>query len=136
MGFSTGSSERLWIIEPNPATLKAGFRIGFRPGILAAGTMNSLDLGIARVADTRTADELAPISVSETPEAKFREFLEIRGEKLTEPRLYLSGRSSIRTSTSTPTNWSATSTRPDTRSAGRPSTGRSACWSRPASSAS
>jgi Fur family ferric uptake transcriptional regulator len=41
------------------------------------------------VADTRTADELTPISVSETPEAKFREFLEIRGEKLTEPRRVL-----------------------------------------------
>jgi Fur family ferric uptake transcriptional regulator len=41
------------------------------------------------VADSRTADELAPLSVSESPEAKFREFLEIRGEKLTEPRRVL-----------------------------------------------
>lgn len=39
--------------------------------------------------DTRKADDLAPITVSETPEAKFREFLEIRGEKLTEPRRVL-----------------------------------------------
>src|SRR5205809_6892996 len=47
------------------------------------------DLGNAPVADTRTADELATLSVSETPESKFREFLEIRGEKLTEPRRIL-----------------------------------------------
>jgi Fur family ferric uptake transcriptional regulator len=46
-------------------------------------------LGNALVADTRTTDELVPLSVSETPEAKFREFLEIRGEKLTEPRRVL-----------------------------------------------
>ena len=46
-------------------------------------------LGNARVADTRAADQLAPLSVTETPEAKFREFLEIRGEKLTEPRRVL-----------------------------------------------
>jgi Fur family transcriptional regulator, ferric uptake regulator len=32
---------------------------------------------------------LAPLSVSESPEQKFREFLEIRGEKLTEPRRVL-----------------------------------------------
>src|SRR5437763_1021695 len=32
---------------------------------------------------------LGPISVSETPEDKFREFLEIRGEKLTESRRIL-----------------------------------------------
>jgi Fur family transcriptional regulator, ferric uptake regulator len=31
-------------------------------------------------------DELPPLSVSESPEEKFREFLEIRGEKLTGPR--------------------------------------------------
>src|SRR4051795_10872955 len=47
------------------------------------------DLGNAPVADSRAADELAPLSVSETPESKFREFLEIRGEKLTEPRRVL-----------------------------------------------
>jgi Fur family ferric uptake transcriptional regulator len=29
---------------------------------------------------------LAPIAVTESPEEKFREFLDIRGEKLTEPR--------------------------------------------------
>lgn len=32
---------------------------------------------------------LAPLEVSERPEDKFREFLEIRGEKLTEPRKVL-----------------------------------------------
>jgi Fur family ferric uptake transcriptional regulator len=32
---------------------------------------------------------LGPIAVSESPEQKFREFLEIRGEKLTEPRRIL-----------------------------------------------
>src|ERR687894_2506661 len=32
---------------------------------------------------------LGPVLVSETPEEKFREFLEIRGEKLTEPRRIL-----------------------------------------------
>ncbi len=32
---------------------------------------------------------LVPLSVAETPEEKFREFLEIRGEKLTEPRRLL-----------------------------------------------
>ncbi len=32
---------------------------------------------------------LDPLVVSETPEEKFREFLEIRGEKLTEPRRIL-----------------------------------------------
>lgn len=32
---------------------------------------------------------IAPILVSELPEEKFREFLEIRGEKLTEPRRIL-----------------------------------------------
>ncbi len=32
---------------------------------------------------------LAPLSVSGSPEDKFREFLEIRGEKLTEPRRVL-----------------------------------------------
>lgn len=31
-------------------------------------------------------DALTPLAVSESPEEKFREFLEIRGEKLTEPR--------------------------------------------------
>jgi Fur family ferric uptake transcriptional regulator len=46
-------------------------------------------LGNLLVAETRTADELTPLSVSETPELKFREFLEIRGEKLTEPRRVL-----------------------------------------------
>ncbi|QEH36638.1 Ferric uptake regulation protein [Aquisphaera giovannonii] len=35
------------------------------------------------------SDDLAPLSVSGTPEEKFREFLEIRGEKLTEPRRVL-----------------------------------------------
>lgn len=35
------------------------------------------------------ADELTPLAVPETPEAKFREFLEIRGEKLTAPRRVL-----------------------------------------------
>ncbi len=34
-------------------------------------------------------NSLQPISVAETPEEKFREFLEIRGEKLTEPRRLL-----------------------------------------------
>src|SRR5690606_31513057 len=33
--------------------------------------------------------DLAPFQVSESPEEKFREFLEIRGEKLTEPRRVL-----------------------------------------------
>lgn len=32
---------------------------------------------------------IGPIAVTETPEEKFREFLEIRGEKLTEPRRIL-----------------------------------------------
>src|SRR5438874_8610395 len=32
---------------------------------------------------------LSPVEVSESPEQKFREFLEIRGEKLTEPRRIL-----------------------------------------------
>lgn len=32
---------------------------------------------------------LRPLAVSESPEEKFREFLEIRGEKLTEPRRVL-----------------------------------------------
>ena len=32
---------------------------------------------------------LAPLRVAESPEAKFREFLEIRGEKFTEPRRVL-----------------------------------------------
>jgi Fur family ferric uptake transcriptional regulator len=32
---------------------------------------------------------LGPIAVAESPEQKFREFLEIRGEKLTEPRRIL-----------------------------------------------
>jgi Fur family ferric uptake transcriptional regulator len=32
---------------------------------------------------------LSPISMAESPEEKFREFLEIRGEKLTEPRRVL-----------------------------------------------
>jgi Fur family ferric uptake transcriptional regulator len=32
---------------------------------------------------------LGPISVTESPEQKFREYLEIRGEKLTEPRRVL-----------------------------------------------
>jgi Fur family ferric uptake transcriptional regulator len=32
---------------------------------------------------------LSPLAVSESPEEKFREFLEIRGEKLTEPRRIL-----------------------------------------------
>jgi Fur family ferric uptake transcriptional regulator len=40
------------------------------------------------VSDSR-ADELAPLSVSASPEEKFREFLEIRGEKLTGPRRQL-----------------------------------------------
>ncbi|WP_250847174.1 Fur family transcriptional regulator [Aquisphaera insulae] len=40
------------------------------------------------MANTRS-DDLAPLTVSETPEEKFREFLEIRGEKLTEPRRVL-----------------------------------------------
>lgn len=35
------------------------------------------------------SDEIRPISVSESPEDKFREFLEIRGEKLTAPRRVL-----------------------------------------------
>jgi Fur family ferric uptake transcriptional regulator len=34
-------------------------------------------------------EPIAPIAVSESPEEKFREFLEIRGEKLTEPRRIL-----------------------------------------------
>ena len=33
--------------------------------------------------------DLAPLQVKESPEEKFREFLEIRGEKLTEPRRVL-----------------------------------------------
>ena len=55
---------------------------------MAAARLASVS-GDVQVADSRTADELAPISVSESPEAKFREFLEIRGEKLTEPRRVL-----------------------------------------------
>jgi Fur family ferric uptake transcriptional regulator len=40
---------------------------------------------------TEVADSapLSPLVVSESPEEKFREFLEIRGEKLTEPRRIL-----------------------------------------------
>ena len=34
-------------------------------------------------------DQLTPVAVSESPVEKFREFLEIRGEKLTEPRRVL-----------------------------------------------
>jgi Fur family ferric uptake transcriptional regulator len=34
-------------------------------------------------------DEIRPLAVSESPEDKFREFLEIRGEKLTDPRRVL-----------------------------------------------
>jgi Fur family transcriptional regulator, ferric uptake regulator len=45
-------------------------------------------LGNALVIDGRT-EELAPLSVSESPVEKFRQFLEIRGEKLTEPRRVL-----------------------------------------------
>jgi Fur family ferric uptake transcriptional regulator len=33
--------------------------------------------------------ELSPLQVTESPEEKFREYLEIRGEKLTEPRRVL-----------------------------------------------
>jgi Fur family transcriptional regulator, ferric uptake regulator len=36
-----------------------------------------------------TPSPLGPVVVSESPEEKFREFLEIRGEKLTEPRRIL-----------------------------------------------
>ena len=75
------------------------------------------------MADRRT-DELAPLSVSEAPEEKFREFLEIRGEKLTGPGACLFSISSIPTSISTPMNWSATCTTPGTRSAGRRSIAR------------
>src|SRR4028119_714925 len=35
------------------------------------------------------SSSLGPVLVSESPEEKFREFLEIRGEKLTEPRRVL-----------------------------------------------
>ena len=35
------------------------------------------------------SEPLGPLLVSESPEEKFREFLEIRGEKLTEPRRIL-----------------------------------------------
>lgn len=35
------------------------------------------------------SDHLGPIAVTDSPEHKFREFLEIRGEKLTEPRRIL-----------------------------------------------
>ena len=55
-----------------------------------------------------------PWSVSDSPVEKFREFLEIRGEKLTERRRVLVDISSIRTSTSMPTSWSATCTTPAT----------------------
>jgi Fur family ferric uptake transcriptional regulator len=34
-------------------------------------------------------DQLAPVAVADSPLVKFREFLEIRGEKLTEPRRVL-----------------------------------------------
>jgi Fur family ferric uptake transcriptional regulator len=34
-------------------------------------------------------DQLAPLTVADSPVEKFREFLEIRGEKLTEPRRVL-----------------------------------------------
>mgnify|MGYP001051417533 CR=1 FL=1 len=37
------------------------------------------------MANTQT-DDLPPLEVKEAPEDKFREFLEIRGEKLTDPR--------------------------------------------------
>jgi Fur family ferric uptake transcriptional regulator len=40
-------------------------------------------------ADTPDAVPLLPLDVAESPEEKFREFLEIRGEKLTEPRRVL-----------------------------------------------
>src|SRR5262249_17904311 len=43
---------------------------------------------IAAVADAQR-DQLTPLVVSDTPVEKFREFLEIRGEKLTEPRRVL-----------------------------------------------
>ena len=35
------------------------------------------------------SDQLAPLAISDSPVEKFREFLEIRGEKLTEPRRVL-----------------------------------------------
>ena len=70
-------------------------------------------------------DHLSPLAVSDSPVEKFREFLEIRGEKLTEPSARAgASTSSIRTSTSTPTSWSATCTTPAIGSAGRRSTGR------------
>ena len=59
-------------------------------------------------------DHLSPLAVSNSPVEKFREFLEIRGEKLTDRRRLLVSTSSIRTSTSTPTSWSATSMMPVT----------------------
>jgi Fur family ferric uptake transcriptional regulator len=39
--------------------------------------------------DQTQRDQLAPLTVAESPVEKFREFLEIRGEKLTEPRRVL-----------------------------------------------
>jgi Fur family transcriptional regulator, ferric uptake regulator len=46
----------------------------------------SFRLGIIVVADSTP---LSPLLTTASPEAKFREFLEIRGEKLTEPRRIL-----------------------------------------------
>src|SRR6516165_9841235 len=53
-----------------------------RPGSPFRGTRDLEDLLVAET----SAEELAPLSVSAAPEEKFREFLEIRGEKLTGPR--------------------------------------------------
>ena len=41
--------------------------------------------GSGTLGDTQR-DQLAPVAVSDSPVEKFREFLEIRGEKLTQPR--------------------------------------------------
>ena len=53
-------------------------------------------------------DHLAPLATADSPVEKFREFLEIRGDKLTDRRRVLVARTcSIRTSTSTPMSWCA-----------------------------
>lgn len=75
---------------------------------------------------------LMPLSVSESPEQKFREFLEIRGEKLTEPRRVL-----VRHIFDTHKHFDADElvadlTAPAVGSAARRSIAPSACWWKPA----
>src|SRR5919112_4513530 len=64
--------------------------------------------------DVADSVPLAPLAVSELPEEKFREFLEIRGEKLTEPRKIL-----VRHIFSTHKHFDADELVADLRAAGR-----------------